>query len=191
MTTLATSGPLTTQGPADDSHFEMIDGLRVELPPMSSLASWIAAYLHGELHAFLKSHEWGRSIVETLFRLPLPKSRNRRPDVACVSFERWPKDRPVPADDAAWDVVPDVVVEVVSPNDDVDDLLEKIDEYFRADVRLVWVVHPRFALVHVYRSLGDLHALTRKDVLDGGDVLTGFRLQLAELFQDVPASAPG
>lgn len=187
MTTVATP-PVVSQVSSDDSLYEIIDGQRVELPPTSPLANMIGSYLHGELYAFVKASGWGRTAMETLFRLPLAKERSRRPDVACISFDRWPKDRPYPMRDDAWDVVPDLAVEVVSPTNEADEILEKVDEYFRAGVRLVWVVYPRFGQVHVYRSLSDIHAVGREEILEGGDVLPGFRLALTELFRGVASA---
>jgi Uma2 family endonuclease len=71
---------------------------------------------------------------------------------------------------------------VISPNDTVEDLLERIDEYFRAGVRCVWVVFPRRRVIYVYESEKKMQALTRADELEGGSVLPGFRLPLTALF---------
>lgn len=173
-----------SQVDGNDALYEIVHGQRVELPPMSAYASRIASRLGGKLNEFAEAHALGEAVVETLFRLSLPDDYNRRPDVALVSYQRWPKDRPLPEDDNAWDVVPDLAVEVVSPTDRAEDLLEKVDEYFRAGVRLVWVLYPRRRLVHVYESLTQIRGLTRTDELDGGTVLPGFRLPLATLFQE-------
>ncbi len=173
----------------DDSLYEIVRGQRVELPPMSAYASRIASRLGGKLNEFAEAHSMGEAVVETLFRLPFPEDCNRRPDVALVTAERWPRDRPMPEDDNAWDVVPDLAVEVISPTDRAEDLLEKVEEYFRAGVRLVWVIYPRRRLVYVYQSLTQIQGLTRAEELDGGTVLPGFRLPLAALFQEESPSA--
>ena len=128
----------------------------------------------------------GRAITEALFHLPAPINRDRRPDVALVSYERWAKDRPLPATDNAWDVVPNLATEVVSPTDSVEELEQKIAEYFRAGVQLVWVVHPTRSKVHVYASPTQIVVLSKNDVLDGGTVVPGFELHLAELFTGAP-----
>lgn len=190
-TLLADPGASTVPPPSteDEAFFEIIDGQEVELPPMSAYASVIAAILTGELYIFASTHPLGRSYPEMLFRLPLNGSRNRRPDVAFVTFERWPQDRAIPLRDNAWDVVPDLAVEVISPTDLVDELMQKLVEYFQAEVRLVWVVHPLQRLVYVYETLTQVRILTLADELDGGAVLPGFRLPVAKLFPEaVPAS---
>jgi Uma2 family endonuclease len=117
-----------------------------------------------------------------LFRLPLSVSRSRRPDVAFVTFERWPLSRLIPATDNAWDVVPDLAVEVISPSDLAEEILEKVSEYFQAGVRLVWIIYPQQRLAYVHESLTQVRCLSQADELDGGVVLPGFRLPLGNLF---------
>jgi Uma2 family endonuclease len=183
--------PLTAFAPPalpDEPTYEEIDGQRVELPPMSVFANWIAGQLVGRLFMWAQEHGRGHAVMEILFRLPLPENRNRRPDVAFVSYERWPKGRPIPAEGNAWDVVPELAVEVVSPSDLAEELDTKIDEYFRAGVRQVWVVYPRRPGVLVFDSLTQVRGLTREHTLEGGDVLPGFRLEVAELFPEPAAS---
>jgi Uma2 family endonuclease len=171
----AMASPATT----DETLYEIIDGLRVELPPMSVYATLIASSLVCEL-GVLKPI--GRPCSEMLFRLPLPVPRNRRPDVAFVSYERWPMNRLIPLVDNAWDVVPDLAVEVISPNDLADEIMQKVVEYFQAGVRLVWIIYPQQRLVYVHESLTQVRCLTHADELEGGGVLPGFRLLLANLF---------
>jgi Uma2 family endonuclease len=131
---------------------------------------------------FADANQLGEAIHEEIFKLSLDRDRNRRPDAAFVSFERWPKDKGMPIAGNAWEVTPDLAVEVVSPTDRVEELREKIAEYFEAGVRLVWVVHPLLQLVDVYESLIQIRGLTRTDTLDGGSVLPGFRTPVAALF---------
>jgi Uma2 family endonuclease len=77
-----------------------------------------------------------------------------------------------------------LAVEVVSPGDLLEELLDKLDEYFRAGVSLVWVIFPRLRLAYIYDSLTRVRILTREDHLEGGNVLPGFKLPLVELFQE-------
>jgi Uma2 family endonuclease len=179
--------PLTVAAPSqhgDEGLYEIINGHRVELPPMSIYAVVIANLLARKLGNHAEAHDLGQVLLEALFRLPLAKQRNRRPDIGFVSYQRWAKGRPIPKDDNAWEVVPELAVEVVSPTDFAEELLEKLEEYFQAGVQMVWVVYPRRGIVHVYESLTQIRGLTRTDELDGGKVLPGFRLALATLFED-------
>ncbi len=173
----------------DDLPYEVINGIQVELPPMSVQAVLIATELSRLIGNHGTAHNLGRAITEGLFRLPLARdrNRNRQPDVAFVSFGRWPRERPVPRAVKAWDVVPDLAVEIVSPTDRVEELFDKIAEYFEAGVSLVWVLLPNLQMVQVYDSLTQVRGLTAADELDGGAVLPGFRTPVAALF---PEAAP-
>ncbi len=99
----------------DEPLYEIIDGLRVELPPMSILAGRVASRLMGKLGIFLDGNPLGEALMEVLVRLPLPVDRNRRPDLAFVSAQRIAEAPPQPGSDNAWDIVPELMVEVVSP----------------------------------------------------------------------------
>lgn|SRR5262249_9052897 len=173
---------------ADDGLYEVVDGQRVRVPLMGVFAAWIASELHSYLAYFARTNDLGRALTEALFHLPAPINRDRRPDVAFVSYARWAKSRPLPRTDNAWDVVPNLAAEVVSPTDSAEQLEQKIAEYFRAGVQLVWVVYPMQSKIHVYAAPTQITVLTKADVLDGGNVLPGFRLTLDQLFTE-PADA--
>ena len=164
-----------------EASFEIIDGIRVETPPMSTESTLIASELYLHVANFAKANKIGRGIVDGLFHLPLPMDRNRRPDVAFVPFSRWPQTKRLPSSDA-WDVLPDIVAEVLSPSDLAEEVLDKIEEYFLSGIRLVWVIHPKLQLVYVYESPTQIRVLTRNDSLDGGVALPGFQLPLVQLF---------
>jgi Uma2 family endonuclease len=180
----ADPSPLRLAGGLDDAeHYEIIDGRRVELPPMSALATIVASNLNTAIDSFAKHHRLGRAVVGCLIKLPPPVNRSRRPDVAFASFQRWAADRPLPLEEIAWEVVPDLAVEVISPTDLGEDLLEKIEEYFRAGVRQVWVVYPRLRMIQIYESLQVIRGLTASDELSGGAILPEYRLPVKSLFE--------
>ena len=157
------------------------------MPFPSVYSSEVENRIFRKLGLFLDAKDLGEAQHDALFRLALPENRCRIPSVAFTSYERWPKDRPYPFRSNIRDVVPDLAVEVVGSGDFVEDLLTKIDEYFRAGVRLVWVVHCNLKQVYVYRSATVIRVLTDADDLEGEDVLPGFRVPVASLF---PAAIP-
>ncbi len=175
--------------PSDREHYEIVDGVRKELPPMSADSQVLATRLSRHLSNFGVTQNIGEAYVETLFKLPLTRERNRKPDVAFVPYSRWPLARDVPSVNA-WDVLPDLCVEVVSPNDMADDLMDKVCEYFEAGVRLVWVFFPRHGLVQVFESPANVRGLSWSDTLDGGAVLPGFRLALTDVLRAPRPPAP-
>lgn len=170
----------------DEPLYEVIDGQIVEKPAMGAPQVWIASQFVGWLFA---SGIAGRAVAEMLFVLDSARNLKRRPDVALVSYDRWPRRRPIP-DGEAWNVVPDLAVEVISPSNSADEVVKKVGEYVRAGVRLVWVVYPVERLVYVYRSAVDVHILQVGDDLDGGDVLPGFHRPVQDLFEEPGEAEP-
>jgi Uma2 family endonuclease len=171
----------------DDELYEIVDGQRIEKPAMSVYAVLVASQVMRKLGRFADDQACGETVGEMLFRLPLKEDayRNRRPDVAYVSFDRWPSDRPKAIRDNAWDVVPDLAVELISPSDFAEASLHKVLEYFEAGVRLVWVVYPEERQIYFYDSPTQIRVLTTDDTLDGGTVLPGFQLRLDRLFDPI------
>ena len=148
---------------------------------MGARPTEIASDLGVSLGAFTNRQKLGKVVVEMLFLLDKASKLQRRPDVAFISADRWPLKTPAP-DDAAWDVIPVLAIEVVSPTDRAEEAIGKIREYFHAGVRAAWVVYPKERLVYAYDSFTTIRVLTDRDILDGGAILPGFRLPLAELF---------
>jgi Uma2 family endonuclease len=173
----------------DDILYEVVDNKAVELGPMGAHEIWLATELVVYLRNFARQHQLGRAVQEMLFDFTAMVQRKRRPDVAFVSYERWPQQRPVPHAEA-WEVVPNLVVEVISPSDKGNDILDKVAEYFRMGVECVWVIFIFQKLVYIYESPTQVRILTHADELYGEPVLPHFRLPLATLFEDIEAAEP-
>ena len=72
----------------DEPLYEIVNGQRVELPPMSAYAMWLASRLHIRLGLYAEDKELGVSVAEMLFMLDAEHNLRRRPDVAFVSTAR-------------------------------------------------------------------------------------------------------
>jgi Uma2 family endonuclease len=166
-----------------DLLYEVIDGRIVEKPPMGAFECAFASILIEYLAPFLRDTRVGRLHSEMLFDLGPAVTRRRRPDLAFVSSQRWPRERRVPYAEA-WAMVPDLAIEIISPSNAAEQVVEKLDDYFRAGVRRVWVIYPVQQKVYDHISPTRANILTRDDALDGGEILPGFRLPLADLFTD-------
>ncbi len=172
------SGPLLAEEPL----YEIVDGQTVELPPMGIYAAYIASCLQGYLFVYAQTNQNGRAVAEGLFILDPQRNLRRRPDVAFVSAAKWPLDRPLP-EGGDWELVPDLAVEVVSPNDLFQDVIAKMNEYFQVGVQQVWIVVPSQKQIYVYDSPTVSRILKETDELDGGTLLPGFRVPVAKVFQ--------
>jgi Uma2 family endonuclease len=164
-----------------DALYEVIDGRVVE-KTVGAYECWLAAVVFGVLDPYLKANPRGRAVQEMIFDFRPAVNRQRRPDVAFVSYERWAVDRGVP-ETPAWTVAPDLAIEIISRSNTADDVAEKLEDYFKAGVRLVWVVYPRQRKAYAYASPTDVRVLGLNDGLDGAPVLPGFRLLLGDLFE--------
>jgi Uma2 family endonuclease len=186
MASATTSTPETTavELVQNDLLYEVIDGRIVETPPMGAFEGDIASRLLVYLGSFVRAHRLGRAVVEVLFLLDSASNLQYRPDVAFVSAARWPGSRRVPSA-AAWEVVPDLAIEVVSPTNLVNEVMAKVRNYFRVGVQRVWVILPNESLVYLYQSPTSVQILKVGDEIDGGDLLPGFRLPVATLFEDL------
>ncbi len=171
----------------DAGLFEIVNGVKVPMPPMSVESQILASRLAFHLSNYSEPLGFGAAYSLVLIPVAPERKRCRRPDVLYVPYSRWPKRKRFPATDD-WDVLPTLCVEVVSPSDRAEDVYGKVVEYFHAGVQQVWVIHPRQQLVFVYTSLNNGRGLIRADTLDGGDVLPGFSLPLAELFPEPEAN---
>jgi Uma2 family endonuclease len=103
----------------------------------------------------------------------------RAPDAAFVNRKRVEKAGRV---EGYWPGAPDLAVEVVSSDDTHTEATEKALVWLNAGSHIVLVVDPLQRTVMVYRSLDDIRVLTQDATLDGGDVVPGWRLPVADLF---------
>ncbi len=174
-----------------DILYEVINGQIVELEPMGAYETALASELAFYLRLFAREHSLGLVVTETLFVLNAQQNLRRRPDAAYVSYDRWPEASVPHA--SAWDVVPDLAVEVLSPTNIIDKIDEKIVDYFAAGVSLAWAIFPDTGRVYVYSSANQVTVLERSESLTGGDVLPGFELPIEKLFAGMskPDTPPG
>ena len=117
-----------------------------------------------------------------LFLLDPVNDLKRRPDIAFVSFDRWARNRPVPRT-AAWEVVPDLAIEIICPTNLASEVIVKVGEYFRSGTKAVWVVYPIEEQVYVYDSPTSVKILPRYGHLEAPDLLPGFVLPLESLLE--------
>src|SRR5712691_12699688 len=110
----------------------------------------------------------------TLFRAP---DTVRAPDVAFVRRDRLPD----PATTGFPEMAPDLVVEVLSPDDRPGETLAKVGDWLEGGARLAWVIDPERRVARVYRQDGTETQLAETGTLDGEDVLPGFACSLTSI----------
>ena len=166
--------------PDDGMCYELVRGELLMSPPPGSEHGEIGMNLSAPLHQHVKSNHLGVVFAaETGFKLESDPDTVRAPDIAFVRKDRIEQAGRIPGYHSG---APDLVVEVLSPSDTVGKVEAKVAQWLQAGARLVWVVSPKLHTVTVYRSLTDIVTLTEKDNLDGGDVVPGFQIKVAEIF---------
>ena len=157
---------------------ELVRGVPVvqELP--STLHSLVAGELFQRLRTFVGQHGLGFVFPQDAgFKIASDPDTVRGPDVAFVSRERMPE---VPRRGYVR-LAPDLVVEVVSPNDRPGEVRAKVAEWLQAGSRLVWTIDPDPLGGRVYRPDGSESLLGPQDTLDGEEVVPGFSCPLRDL----------
>jgi Uma2 family endonuclease len=161
-----------------DKRTELIRGVLRVREPAGFLHGRVAMELGAELRAYVKQTDAGVVLAaETGFKLQTNPDTVRAPDVGFVVKERVP---PQPATGFA-DLAPDLVVEVLSPEDRPGEVLAKLADWLSAGTRLVWVVDPVRRVARVYRQDGSESIVTADGALAGEDVLPGFACPLESI----------
>jgi Uma2 family endonuclease len=184
MTTATPKAPMTAnelwQLPDDGRKRELVTGELIHMPPSGFLHGKVAMTLGSLLRDYVMNHSLGVvCAAETGFKLQQNPDTIRAPDVAFVAQKRIPSEG---GPEGFWPGAPDLAVEVVSPYDRFDTVLEKVEEYLAAGTCLVWVVLPRIQAVMVYRSAHEAKILRGEAELNGEEVLPGFTCRVAEIF---------
>ena len=184
VTTSATTKLLT----ADDLmrldsrgvHGELIRGEFHETMPARKFHSKVAAKIIYLLMTFVYPKKLG-TVMSTELGVWLERDPDtvRAPDVAFFSIERMSLDD---EDPAFSNVVPDLVVEVASPNDTLRSIHEKCLMWTEFGALLVWSVHPSTRTVNVYQADGSFETFGMNDSIDGGEVLPGFSCEVRDVF---------
>ncbi|CAN5132994.1 Uma2 family endonuclease [soil metagenome] len=161
-------------------RFELIDGNLVERN-VSVLSSLVENLVALRLTLFATNSQaglvWGSSLGYQCF--PQSPNKVRKPDVSFVRSDHFVASS---LEDGFLHIRPDIVVEVVSPNDGKYEVDEKIEEYLSIGVPLVWIVNPETRIVEIHRPDGSVTKLHASEEITGEAVLPGFRCPVADFF---------
>lgn len=185
-----TAAPLQPLMTADDllampdggKRYELIDGRLVELCPASWISSTVAMNIAIRLGPYVRDHGLGKvSGADHGAKLATNPDLVRSPDVAFTRQERLKRGK---LTRGFQDGAPDLVVEVLSPTDRFAQVVRKVQQYLRAGAQLVWVLDPSDREAIVYRADGSTEVYGADGILSGEDVVPGFELRLAEIWED-------
>jgi Uma2 family endonuclease len=166
---------------ADVGPCELVEGRIVYMSPTGDEHGGVEILIGSVLLAFAQSHNLGKVRVgEVGIYVGRNPDTVRGADAIFISHERYAQKR----SSSYLDVAPDLVVEILSPHDAWSAVMQKLREYFAIGVRLIWVADPTARTVYAYRSIVDVREFTAQDELPGDDVLPGFAVPVAKLFEE-------
>ena len=165
--------------PADLGPCELVRGELVMMSPGKGRHGVVEARILGELIAFVRGNNLGEVLGSSAgYVLSRDPDTVREPDVSFLSTERF-KGQDL---DAFLEGAPDLAVEVLSPSNTAAEMRAKMEDYFGADCRVVWIVDPLRKSVVIHRPDGSSIVLTEDDTLVDEDLLPGFSLKIGEIF---------
>jgi Uma2 family endonuclease len=168
------------QLPDDGKRYELIDGELREMAPTVNWHGEVETNLTTLLHTHVRAHGLGRvSCGEILYIVRRNPDRVRAADIAFIRQERVPS---VEARQHIMEVVPDLVVEILSKSDTIEEVSDKIDDWLHAGVQMLWIVDPFRRTLTIYQPGRDPILLGEHGILEGDPVVPGFRCPVAEIF---------
>ena len=170
--------------PEGEKFYELVRGVLRVNEPAGGWHGLIAGRIFARLSSYVEEHDLGTAFPDnTGFFIAHAPDTVRAPDASFVSKARLSAD----AIGAEFiDLAPDLAVEVVSPGDRVSEIIEKVADYRDAGVRAVWIADPATHTVTVQAPDGSTRFFREGDILDGGEVVPGFRCDVSALFKGVP-----
>ena len=175
--------------PDDDWRYELFEGNLIRMPMSGGEAASIAVNLIIALGTFVRAHALGRVTAGSAGYI---LSRPGQPDTMLAPNAAFVRATKVPPRNSAdfkraWRVAPDIVAEIVSPNQFKPGMAKKAQTYLEAGATIVWVIWPERQEVDIWlpaslTTQAPVTILTTADALDGLTVLPGFTYPLADLF---------
>ena len=166
--------------PDDGKRYELVRGELIEMPPAGDDHGSVGDEIAWRIGTFIRERKLGRGrLAETGFWIEAQPDTVLAPDYAFISYERM-ADRPGPR--GYSQAIPDLVVEVFSPNDRQPQLDRKIQMWLNAGVRLALVVYPATREIVAHRDDTTVQRFGTADTLTGEPALPGFRCPVADIF---------
>jgi Uma2 family endonuclease len=162
----------------ESRRYELVHGELIEVSCPTFQHNQIRGRLEASLRRLLAKTRIGEVVAEQEFRLD--EDTIRRPDVAFLRAEVAVRIDP---SKSILDFVPDLIAEIVSPNDTAEQLMRKVDQFIAAGCQCVWVIYPAERKVLAYEPNDQVRVLGVGKNLEGPKVLAGFSLPVSELFQ--------
>lgn len=162
----------------DEWLCELVDEVLVE-EAMGHYKSQLALVLAYLFHRFLDQHNLGY-LSGPDGPIRFAKGLTGLPDLAFFAWERVPGGSV--SKECIANLIPDLAVEILGAGNTVQEMERKLKDYFQAGVRMVWTIDPAKRSARVDTSSVDVKEIGPEGTLDGGEILPGLSISLAEWF---------
>ena len=164
-----------------EGEWELIDGELVPVTPSGLESSSLGLRIGWFVGNFVYTHTLGLLTgADGGYVLFPDRATIRVPVVAFIRHDRLP---PQGERSRFPRLAPDLAIEVLSPSDSTSEVIAKIEMYQEAGIPLIWVVDPQKTTITIIAAGHPTVVLKPGDILEGGDVLPGFSIPVAEIFR--------
>jgi Uma2 family endonuclease len=167
--------------PSGDVRYELDDGRLLVMPPPGDIHGAVQSNVATQLKIQGEFRGLGRARTEVGLVLRRNPDRLTGPDAVYVTTALLPLKR---TPEGYLETIPELVVEIRSPNESGPSIQAKVDEYLAAGVRVVWVANPADQSITAHRSGQSPQVFGPTDTLTVADVIPGFQYTVADLFRE-------
>lgn len=160
----------------NDKRFEFVNGKIIEKSGMKQEEFFIAQFL---MRLFVKTEAYangGELIVESDSHID--NKRKRIADIGYFTKKQIKEAR------KGKKFAPALAIEILSPNEKLEEIADKIQDYFDAKVQLIWYIFPKQEQIYAFTSPTELKIYKGKDICSASPVLTDFSFKINDLFAD-------
>ncbi len=167
---------------------ELTNGRVIRMPNVKDPRhDWVLDNLSRRLSPYVHDRQLGRLTFEQVgYNIAPPDSEGQygwAPDLAFVRADRLPAVREAIAAKKYVPFAPDLVVEIISPSQTKAEAAEKVQTWLASGTRLAWNIWVDKQQVDVWQPDEPMQTLTTRKNLDGLEVVPGFTMLVAELFE--------
>jgi Uma2 family endonuclease len=168
--------------PADGYNYELVDGELVMSPKNNFYHGNLCTRLLVALENHNRAHRLG-AVLDSSTGFWMKNRNCRAPDISFVTKARLRSAGFSRTTSRFFPGGPDLAVEILAPSNTRPDMDARLKDFFASGTQLAWLIHPEDQFVEVCHSLTDRNILGPGAFLDGENLLPGFQLSIADLFQ--------
>lgn len=181
LLTIADVAALPTSLPSGDVRYELHDGSLIVMPPPGDLHAAVQSNIATQFKIQGEFPGHGRARSEVGIVLRIAPDRLVGADAAFIVKASLPLRK---SPEGYLETIPELVVEIRSPNDTGPEIRDKIADYLTAGVHVVWDADPETESITAHRPGQPPEVFSPTDTLAVPDVIPGFNVIVSSLFRD-------